>query len=230
MWTDTTRAQHGRTGLRLPSDLTDGEWALLEPLLPSRKKLGRPPKWTYREIVNGMLFILRAGLPWRMMPRRDFPPMTTIQHYFYAWRDSGLWKTLNHTLLMAAREAMGREASPTAGVIDSQSVKTTESGGVSGYDAGKKTKGRKRHIITDTNGFLVGAVVHAADIQDWTAQCRFSRRSGTPSPGCAMCLPTAAMQAANSARHSRGLVTGQSKSSSDPIQPRALKSSPGDGS
>lgn len=92
--------------------------------------------------------------------------MTTIQHYFYAWRDSGLWKTLNHTLLMAAREAMGREASPTAGVIDSQSVKTTESGGVSGYDAGKKTKGRKRHIITDTNGFLVGAVVHAADIQD----------------------------------------------------------------
>ena len=166
MWTDITRAQHARKGLRLPSDLTDGEWALLEPLLPSRQKLGRPPKWTYREIVNGMLFILRAGLPWRMMPRRDFPPMTTIQHYFYAWRDSGLWKTLNHTLLMAAREAMGREASPTAGVIDSQSVKTTESGGVSGYDAGKKTKGRKRHIITDTNGFLVGAVVHAADIQD----------------------------------------------------------------
>jgi transposase len=94
--------------LRLPSDLTDVEWVLLEPLLPSRKKLGRPPKWTYREIINGMLFILRAGLPWRMIPRRDFPSVTTIQHYFYAWRDSGLWKTLNRALLMAGRPRQRR--------------------------------------------------------------------------------------------------------------------------
>ena len=92
--------------------------------------------------------------------------MTTVQHYFYRWRDTGLWSSINHTLLMAAREAAGREASPSAGVIDSQSVKTTESGGPRGYDAGKKIKGRKRHIVTDTQGFLVAAVVHAADVQD----------------------------------------------------------------
>jgi len=87
-------------------------------------------------------------------------------NYFYEWRDRGLWSSINHTLLMMVRKAVGREASPSAGIIDSQSLKTTESGGIQGFDAGKKTKGRKRHIVTDTQGFLVGAVVHAADVQD----------------------------------------------------------------
>jgi putative transposase len=166
MWTDITRKQFAREGLRLPSDLTDAEWAILEPLLPRRSHRGRPPIWGYRDIVEALLYVLRGGLPWRMLPPGLFPPMTTVQHYFYAWRDMGLWPSINHTLLMMAREAAGREASPSAGVIDSQSVKTTESGGPRGFDAGKKIKGRKRHILTDTQGFLVGAVVHTADIQD----------------------------------------------------------------
>jgi len=112
-----------------------------------------------------MLYLLRGGLAWRMLPS-SFPPMSTVQRYFYAWRDSGLFKTINHYLLMDLRVSQGREASPSAGVIDSQSVKTTESGGIRGYDAGKKIKGRKRHILTDTCGYLVHAVIHAADIQD----------------------------------------------------------------
>jgi len=162
MWTDATRAHHARAGLILPSDLTEAEWAVLEPLLPAPAHVGRPRKWGLRRIIEAILYLLRDGLPWRMSPP-CFPPVSTVRRWFYLWRDNGLWLALNHTLLMAAREAQGREASPSAGVIDSQSVKTTESGGPRGYDAAKKVKGRKRHILTDT---LVHAVIHAADIQD----------------------------------------------------------------
>ena len=164
-WTETTRRQYRREGLRYASDLTDAEWALIEPLMPPASAIGRPRKTSLRRIMEAILYMASTGCQWRQIPR-EYPPLTTVQGYFYGWSRNGTLAQINHVLVMAAREKVGREASPSAGVIDSQSVKTTEAGGPRGYDAGKKIKGRKRHIITDTHGHLMGLVVHRADIQD----------------------------------------------------------------
>lgn len=165
MWTPTTRKHYSRRMERYQSDVTDAEWRVIEPHLPAARRLGRRRAWPLREIINAIFYVMRSGCPWRQLPT-DLPPWSTVYRWFAAWRDDCLFERINHALVMADRERAGREASPSAAIIDSQSVKTTEAGGPRGYDAGKKVKGRKRHALVDTDGRALLLEPHPADIQD----------------------------------------------------------------
>jgi putative transposase len=165
MWTPTTRREHSREHLRYGSDLTDAEWEIIAPFLPPPRQTGRPRDWPMREIMNAIFYVLRSGCPWRMVPN-CFAPPSTVYRWFARLREDGGFETINPHLLMRDRERVGRQASPSAAVIDSQSVKTTEAGGPRGYDAGKKINGRKRHAMVDTDGRALVLQAHPASTQD----------------------------------------------------------------
>lgn len=167
MWTKEQRERQ-RTferGRRYPTDLTDAEWEQIKPLLPRPAKRGRKPKVDLREILNAIRYMARAGVGWRMLPH-DFPPWQTVYWWFRRFVRRLLFRTLHDVALMLDRERMGREASPTAGVIDSQSVKAPQAPGGGRYDAAKKVKGRKRHVVVDTDGRLLMVTLSTADVQD----------------------------------------------------------------
>src|SRR5215813_1166719 len=170
MWTEEHRRIYRREGGGYPSDLREAEWARLEPLIPPARPGGRPRKTDMRAAVNAILYLLRTGCPWRYLPRESFPPRSTVYNIFRKFQCDGVWEAIWAELHMALRERMGREASPSAAVLDSQSVKSAEKGGGKdgevGYDAGKKVKGRKIHSLVDCEGLPMRVVVHSAAIQD----------------------------------------------------------------
>jgi transposase len=148
-----------------PSDRTDYEWSILAPLLPPAKPGGRPRRLDLRRILNGIFYLLRSGCAWRYLPR-EYGPWTTAFHYFRRWRLDNTWARIQAVLRERVRRQARRAPTPSAAILDSQSVKTTEQGGPHGYDGGKQVNGRKRHILVDTRGLLLKVVVHPANTQD----------------------------------------------------------------
>ena len=147
-----------------PTDLTDAQWALLQPILPAPSKRGRPPV-DRRRIINAILYIAKGGIQWRLLPH-DFPAWQTVYHVFRKWTLDNTWEAINARLRAMVRKSEGKRCRPTAAILDSQSVKSDPHGGMVGYDAAKRIKGRKRHVLVDTLGLLLGIEVTAADVPE----------------------------------------------------------------
>jgi putative transposase len=151
--------------LEYPTSLTDDQWELIRHDLPQPSRWGRRRTVDRRQVLNAIFYVLRTGCAWRMLPH-DFPRWKTVYGLFLEWRNAGIWQQIHDHLRTRVRRQAGKQSSPSAGAIDSQSVKTTDVGGERGYDGGKKINGRKRHLIVDTLGLLLAVVVHPADWQD----------------------------------------------------------------
>lgn len=162
-----------------PTDLTDSQWDLIEDMIPEPKSRGRPRELDMRQVVNAILYLAAAGVQWRMLPR-EYPCWQSVYSYFRKWERKGVWKRIHDTLRAQVREKEGRHKHPTAGSIDSQSVKAAGWPGERGYDAGKRVNGRKRHIVVDTIGLLFAVAVTPANVQDRDgAKAVLSRLAGS---------------------------------------------------